>query len=105
MSNHDLRDKLDGIHSTKAMDTVYPEAMSRLHRGIGVSVMINARLSISHIFFSFKCAYIIYKFQQPAVIEHNPQNYKRKVKKNMDRRGRFRTQPVTFMEIKVMSKY
>ena len=64
MSNHDIRDKLDGINPSSRMDSVYPEAMSRLH---------------------------------PT----NPQNYKRKVKKTMDRRGRFRTQPVTFMEIKV----
>ena len=28
--------------------------------------------------------------------------YKRTVKKKQDRRGRFRTQPVTFMEIKVI---
>ena len=35
------------------------------------------------------------------MMESNAQAYKRKVKKNMDRRSRFRTQPVTFMEIKV----
>jgi len=62
MSNHDIRDKLDGINPNIRMDSMYPEAMSRLNS--------------------------------------NPQNYKRKVKKTMDRRGRFRTQPVTFMEIK-----
>lgn len=74
MSTQDLRDKLDGIQAVGRVDTVYPENISRLHRGISASVT--------------------------AVVEHSPQNYKRKVKKNMDRRGRFRTQPVTFMEIK-----
>ena len=37
MSNHDIRDKLDGINPSTRMDSVYPESMSRLHRGIGVS--------------------------------------------------------------------
>lgn len=37
MSSHDLRDKLDGINASNRMDSMYPEAMSRLHRGIGVS--------------------------------------------------------------------
>merc|ERR1712242_194674 len=72
MSSNDIRDKLDGINSTSRMDSVYPEALSRHHRGV----------------------------VQPPVIENSPQNYKRKTKKNMDRRGRFRTQPVTFTEIK-----
>lgn len=73
MSSNDLRDKLDGINATGRMDSVYPEALSRHHRGV---------------------------VGQPQVVEHSPQNYKRKTKKNMDRRGRFRTQPVTFTEIK-----
>ena len=35
-------------------------------------------------------------------LECSPHMYKRTVKKKTDRRGRFRTQPVTFMEIKVV---
>lgn len=41
MSNHDIRDKLDGINPSNRMDSVYPESMSRLHRGIGVSTQYN----------------------------------------------------------------
>jgi len=77
MSTHDLLDKLDGIQAVNRMDgiTVYPESVSRLHRGLGG---VNNKI----------------------VIETSPQIHKRKVKKNMDRRGRFRTQPITFTEIK-----
>ena len=36
MSSNDIRDKLDGINSTSRMDSVYPEALSRHHRGVVV---------------------------------------------------------------------
>jgi len=78
MSTHDLLDKLDGIQAVNRANldvSVYPESVSRLHRGLGG---VNNKL----------------------VIETSPQIHKRKVKKNMDRRGRFRTQPITFTEIK-----
>ena len=36
MSTHDLLDKLDGIQAVNRLDvTVYPESVSRLHRGLG----------------------------------------------------------------------
>jgi len=75
MSSSDLRDKLDGLTPTNKMDSVYPEALSRHNR------CTMAQLSNN-------------------VIECNPHMYKRTVKKKIDRKGRFRTQPVTFMEIK-----
>ena len=36
MSSNDVRAKLDGINSTSRMDSVYPEALSRHHRGVVV---------------------------------------------------------------------
>ena len=38
---------------------------------------------------------------QSSQLECSPHMHKRTVRKKMERRGRFRTQPVTFMEIKV----
>jgi len=72
MSTPDLRDKLDGLQNLNRIDANYPENISRHHRNISNKI----------------------------VIETCPQNFKRKVKKNMNRNGRFRTQPITFMEIK-----
>jgi len=74
MSSSDLRDKLDGLGSTGKMAAIYPEPLSRHNRCMN-------QLSSN-------------------VIECNPHNYKRTVKKKIDRKGRFRTQPVTFTEIK-----
>jgi len=74
MSSSDLRDKLDGLGSTGKMAATYPEPLSRHNRCM-------TQLSSN-------------------VIECNPHMYKRTVKKKIDRNGRFRTQPVTFMEIK-----
>jgi len=74
MSSSDLRDKLDGLGSTGKMAAIYPEALSRHNRCM-------TQLSGN-------------------VIECNPHMYKRTVKKKIDRKGRFRTQPITFTEIK-----
>ena len=40
---------------------------------------------------------------QLSILDSNPNVYKRQIKKKMDRKGRFRTQPVTFTEIKEQS--
>ena len=49
MSNHDIRDKLDGINPSNRTDSVYPESMSRLHRGIGVSKCCDIQEYIFHL--------------------------------------------------------
>ena len=69
-----VKDQMDGLDPVTKMDTVYPTALSRHNRCAGI---------------------------QNSNIDCNPNMYKRTVKKKMDRGGRFRTQPITFMEIKV----
>jgi len=78
MSSSDLRARMDGLEVLGKADAVYPEPLSRHNRAPFA--------------------------QQGSVrsgdLECSPHMYKRTVKKKTDRRGRFRTQPVTFMEIK-----
>jgi hypothetical protein len=65
---------MDGLEWESSMDMPYPEALSRHNRAVQTS-------QVSH-------------------LEYSPHMYKRTVKKKMERGARFRTQPVTFMEIK-----
>eukprot|EP00092_Neocalanus_flemingeri_P003366 GFUD01003604.1.p1 GENE.GFUD01003604.1~~GFUD01003604.1.p1 ORF type:complete len:186 (+),score=46.25 GFUD01003604.1:255-812(+) len=80
MSSSDLRDRMDGLeweNPVGKMDAVYPGSSACLpfHTRTGVQLNNNN-------------------------IDCSPHMYKRTVKKKVDRRGRGRTQPVTFDEIK-----
>lgn len=67
---------MDGLEDAARIDVCYPESLSRHNRQLHSHRLENNQIDCS------------------------PHMYKRTVKKKVDRRGRFRTQPVTFSEIK-----
>ena len=109
MSSSDLRARMDGLEGLGKADAVYPEPLSRHNRGLVAQQQVGKQHSTLIITSAISSGDLeephheeaFFQGMRSGDLECSPHMYKRTVKKKQDRRGRFRTQPVTFMEIKV----
>ena len=110
MSSSDLRARMDGLEGLGKADAVYPEPLSRHNRGLVAQQQVGKQHSTLIITSAISSGDLeephheeaFFQGMRSGDLECSPHMYKRTVKKKQDRRGRFRTQPVTFMEIKVV---
>ena len=110
MSSSDLRARMDGLEGLGKADAVYPEPLSRHNRGLVAQQQVGKQHSTLGLTSVISAGDLeephheeaLFQGMRSGDLECSPHMYKRTVKKKQDRRGRFRTQPVTFMEIKVI---